>query len=163
MCPRAFKNRPIWSHWLRLQRRWWRGVKLWVKDVSLSLSLSVEVSVHLARKNLSLEMPKRKFVSMFVGDVTFIRVEDWPSNLDKKAGPTRSIWWEIIWKDKLRELFSCKILYFTLSSEYRLNKFTWFTNWFSFHRLCRLRKLVRYTTTYLQKWPWDQKDLGPIL
>ena len=36
--------------------------------------------------------------------------------------------------------------FFTLSSEHQLNKFTWFTNWFSFHRLlCRLRRLVRNT------------------
>ena len=36
--------------------------------------------------------------------------------------------------DKARA-FGCKILYFNLSSEHQLNKFTWFKNWFSFHRL----------------------------
>ena len=33
----------------------------------------------------------------------------------------------IIWYE-WQELFSCKILYFTLSSDHQLNKFTWFTN-----------------------------------
>ena len=39
-----------------------------------------------------------------------------------------------------QELFSCNILYFTPSSEHRLNKFTWFTNWFYFHRLLQIQE-----------------------
>ena len=39
-----------------------------------------------------------------------------------------------------QELLSCKILYFTPSSEHQLNKFTWFTNWFYFHRLLQTQE-----------------------
>ena len=42
-----------------------------------------------------------------------------------------------------QELFCCKILYFTPSSEHQQNKFTWFTNWFSFHRLLQTQETSR--------------------